>query len=132
MAEPIVIIYAFMYTFASGQQGLGPALFLPWAAWVCCWTALLCLLAALAGACRAIGAFTRCSGETFGALIAVLFMQEGIKGAVREFREPPGSAQPLDRLVNGLWSLVGGYSMLLPGESCLGSEEHWCGQRHRA
>ncbi|KAF6257329.1 HCO3 transporter family-domain-containing protein [Scenedesmus sp. NREL 46B-D3] len=63
VAEPIVICYGFLYAFAKTAPGLGAALFLPFAAWVCIWTALMCLLLALSGACGGIDKFTRFSGE---------------------------------------------------------------------
>jgi hypothetical protein len=67
------------YSFAATQPRLGAALFLPWAAWVCAWTAAMVLALALADACRLIDKFTRFAGELFGMLIAVLFMQVGVK-----------------------------------------------------
>lgn len=79
MAEPIVIIYGFMFAFAKTAPGLGVGLFLPWAAWVCIWTALMCCVLAVLGTCDGITYFTRFSGELFGALIAILFLQVGIK-----------------------------------------------------
>ncbi len=79
VAEPIVIIYGFMYEFAKGQSGLGAGRFLPWAAWVCVWTAAMVALLALGNACRGVAAFTRFSGEVFGALIGVLFLQQAVK-----------------------------------------------------
>jgi hypothetical protein len=79
VAEPIVIIYGFMYDFASSTPGLGVDLFLPWAGWVCIFTALLCCLLAVGGASEGITYFTRFSGELFGGLIAILFLQVGIK-----------------------------------------------------
>ena len=78
VAEPIVIVYGFMYSFAK-HGGLGVDLFLPWAAWVCIWTAVLCGVLAVCGASEGITYFTRFSGELFGALIAILFLQVGIK-----------------------------------------------------
>ncbi len=67
------------YQFAEQQDGLGADLFLPWAGWVCAWTAVMVALLALLGACRGITMFTRMAGEVFGMLIAVLFLQQGIK-----------------------------------------------------
>jgi hypothetical protein len=90
VAEPIVIIYGFMYAFAKTAPGLGVALFLPWAAWVCMWTALLCCVLAVLGASDGIKYFTRFSGELFGALIAILFLQVGIKVGVRYTRHVVG------------------------------------------
>lgn len=68
-----------MYAFAKTAPGLGVGLFLPWAAWVCIWTALMCCVLAVLGASEGIIYFTRFSGELFGALIAILFLQVGIK-----------------------------------------------------
>lgn len=79
VAEPIVVIWAFLWQYAVSNPALGPELFHPWTAWVCCWTAVLVLGLGLSGTCRAIAAFTRFSGEVFGALIAVLFLQVAIK-----------------------------------------------------
>jgi len=154
----------------TGQPGLGPQRFLPWATWVCLWTALFLVALALGGACRYIdrcaaplgpapllhlsahakcntfpgmhgacdcgsrlaalpgrpplcmqheskgagrcahaaslstagrrpprlwpGArrFTRFSGELFGGLIALLFLQQAVRGAVSEFRRAPAGA----------------------------------------
>ena len=69
----------FMYDFAKGRADLGPALFLPWASWVLVWAALMILLLAVTGTCVYIKRFTRFSGELFGGLIAVLFLQQAVK-----------------------------------------------------
>ncbi|KAG2499799.1 hypothetical protein HYH03_002095 [Edaphochlamys debaryana] len=127
VAEPIVIIYGFMFQFADQRPELGPDLFLPWAAWVCVWTAAMVLLLGLLNACRCVSVFTRFSGELFGALIGLLFLQEAIKGLIANFRPDPSSADGTGgggsggggaeappvaadeyvwRLVNGLWGLL--------------------------
>lgn len=113
VAEPIVLMYKYMYDFAKGQDGLGKELFLAWAAWTCVFTAAFVLLLALLNSCRYIDKFTRFAGELFGMLIAVLFMQQAIKGVRQEFLPPhlaegqdPGPASDYQwRLVNGLWGL---------------------------
>lgn len=69
----------FMYDFAEGRPGLGAALFLPWASWVLVWAAAMLMLLSLSGACVYIRRFTRFSGELFGGLIALLFLQQAIK-----------------------------------------------------
>ena len=69
----------FMYDFATGRPDLGRALFLPWASWVLVWAALMILLLAVTGTCVYINRFTRFSGELFGGLIAVLFLQQAVK-----------------------------------------------------
>lgn len=79
VAEPIVLIYGFLFSFAASTPGLGARLFLPWAAHVCVFTACICAVLAIGNVCACISAFTRLAGETFGALIALLFLQVGIK-----------------------------------------------------
>uniref|UniRef100_A0A383W2A2 Bicarbonate transporter-like transmembrane domain-containing protein n=1 Tax=Tetradesmus obliquus TaxID=3088 RepID=A0A383W2A2_TETOB len=126
VAEPIVLTYGFLYSFAKHAPGLGPGLFLPFAGWVCIWTAVMCLLLALSGACAGIDKFTRFSGEVFGALIAILFFQVGIKGIVHEFQPAPEAApeaaaaaapsEPAGSqllLINGLWGLLLSAGLLL-------------------
>ncbi|XP_024970877.1 boron transporter 4-like [Cynara cardunculus var. scolymus] len=81
-------MYTYLYNFAKGKQALGQHLFLAWAGWVCTWTALLLFLLAIFNACVVINRFTRIAGETFGMLIAVLFIQEAVKGLVSEFKVP--------------------------------------------
>lgn len=88
VAEPTVIMYTYLYNFAKDREGLGRGLFLAWAGWVCVWTALLLFLLAIFNACTIITRFTRVAGELFGMLIAVLFIQEAIKGVVSEFEVP--------------------------------------------
>ncbi|KAG4389921.1 hypothetical protein GLYMA_06G181900v4 [Glycine max] len=88
VAEPTVLMYTFMYNFAKDRKDLGHKLFLPWTGWVCVWTALLLFLLAVLGACSIINRFTRIAGELFGLLIAMLFMQQAIKGLVEEFGAP--------------------------------------------
>ena len=68
-----------MYDFAKDRADLGPALFLPWASWVLVWAALMILLLAVTNTCVYINRFTRLSGELFGGLIAVLFLQQAVK-----------------------------------------------------
>jgi len=115
VAEPIVIIYTFMYRFAQDREELA-GLFLPWAAWVCVWVAIMIALIAMSGGCRFISRFTRCMGELFGMLIAVLFMEEAVKGLIGEFRgigvENPDLMSSSWILVNGLWSLILAIGML--------------------
>ncbi|KAL6190786.1 hypothetical protein ACLB2K_037180 [Fragaria x ananassa] len=119
VAEPTVIMYTFMFNFAKNRPELGSKLFLAWTAWVCMWTAVLLFLLAILGACSIINRFTRLAGELFGLLIAMLFMQEAIKGLVEEFRIPerenPNSIQfqPSWRFANGMFALVLSFGLLL-------------------
>ncbi|PRQ39559.1 putative bicarbonate transporter [Rosa chinensis] len=119
VAEPTVIMYTFMFKFAKNRPELGSKLFLAWTAWVCMWTAILLFLLAILGACSIINRFTRLAGELFGLLIAMLFMQEAIKGLVEEFRIPerenPNSIQfqPSWRFANGMFALVLSFGLLL-------------------
>lgn len=77
VAEPIVLVYMFMYEFMEGQKK--EHLFLPWATWVCIWASAFIFILSMLGACKFIDKFTRFSGELFGMLIALLFLQQAIK-----------------------------------------------------
>ncbi|GMJ12323.1 REQUIRES HIGH BORON 2 [Hibiscus trionum] len=118
VAEPTVIMYTFMFNFAKNRPDLGSKLFLAWTAWVCVWTAILLFLLAILGACSIINRFTRLAGELFGLLIAMLFMQEAIKGLVDEFRVPERENpkllefQPSWRFANGMFALVLSFGLL--------------------
>lgn len=119
VAEPTVLMYTFMFDFAKDKKDLGPNLFLAWTGWVCVWTALLLFLLAVLGACSIINRFTRIAGELFGLLIAMLFMQQAIKGVVEEFRIPKrenlkqAALQPSWRFGNGMFALVLSFGLLL-------------------
>ncbi|KAM0932588.1 putative bicarbonate transporter [Dioscorea sansibarensis] len=112
VAEPTVIMYSYLYSFAKGREDLGSRLFLAWAGWVCIWTALMLVLLAVFNACAVISRFTRIAGELFGMLITVLFLQEAIKGVVSEFEIPKGEdqSQPLYQFqwlyTNGLLAVI--------------------------
>ncbi|CAL5360502.1 unnamed protein product [Camellia sinensis] len=86
VAEPTVIMYTYLHNFTKGKADLGQELFLAWDGWVCVWTALLLFLLAVFNACTIINRFTRIAGELCGTLIAVLFMQEAIKGNFKDQR----------------------------------------------
>ncbi|XP_038696811.1 boron transporter 4-like [Tripterygium wilfordii] len=88
VAEPTVIMYTYLYSFAKGRPELGQQLYLAWTGWVCVWTAFLLVLLAIFNTCTIITRFTRIAGELFGMLIAVLFMQEAVKGLISEFSIP--------------------------------------------
>ncbi|XP_047970285.1 probable boron transporter 2 isoform X1 [Salvia hispanica] len=119
VAEPTVLMYTFMFDFAKDRKDLGEKLFLAWTAWVCVWTSILLFLLAILGACSIINRFTRVAGELFGLLIAMLFMQQAIRGVVEEFGIPKrgnGSATaliPSWRFGNGMFALVLSFGLLL-------------------
>ncbi|CAA0826713.1 Probable boron transporter 2 [Striga hermonthica] len=119
VAEPTVLMYTFMFNFAKERKDLGQKLFLAWTGWVCVWTALLLFLLAVLGACSIINRFTRLAGELFGLLIAMLFMQQAIRGVVEEFVTPKrGNAKdaafsPSWRFGNGMFALVLSFGLLL-------------------
>ncbi|GFP93599.1 probable boron transporter 2 [Phtheirospermum japonicum] len=119
VAEPTVIMYTFMFDFAKQRPELGRELFLAWTGWVCVWTAALLFLLAILGACSIINRFTRVAGELFGMLIAMLFMQQAIKGLVDEFRIPKREDSSLTvyipswRFANGMFALVLSFGLLL-------------------
>ncbi|XP_051151615.1 probable boron transporter 6 isoform X1 [Andrographis paniculata] len=106
VAEPTIIMYNYLYSFA--KKSIGAQLCLAWAGWVCIWTALLLFLLAAFNACTIISRFTRVSGELFGMLITVLFLQEAIKGVISEF-SAPHDANVLEEEENQFqWSYVNG------------------------
>ncbi|KAG6581316.1 putative boron transporter 2, partial [Cucurbita argyrosperma subsp. sororia] len=119
VAEPTVIMYTFMFNFAKERPELGRNLFLAWSGWVCVWTAALLFLMAILGACSIINRFTRLAGELFGMLIAMLFMQQAVKGLVDEFRIPERENAtliefiPSWRFANGMFALVLSFGLLL-------------------
>ncbi|XP_043703840.1 probable boron transporter 2 [Telopea speciosissima] len=119
VAEPTVLMYTFMFNFAKDRQDLGQKLFLAWTGWVCVWTSALLFLLAILGACSIINRFTRVAGELFGLLIAMLFMQQAIRGLVEEFgipqRENPNQTAllPSWRFSNGMFALVLSFGLLL-------------------
>ncbi|OAY62552.1 putative boron transporter 2 [Ananas comosus] len=119
VAEPTVLMYTFMFNFAKDRADLGRGLFLAWTGWVCVWTAFLLFLLSILGACSIINRFTRLAGELFGLLIAMLFMQQAIKGLVDEFRIPkrenPKALEfiPSWRFANGMFALVLSFGLLL-------------------
>ncbi|XP_027354131.1 boron transporter 1-like isoform X2 [Abrus precatorius] len=123
VAEPTVLMYTFMYNFAKDRKDLGHKLFLPWTGWVCVWTALLLFLLAILGACSIINRFTRLAGELFGLLIAMLFMQQAIKGLVEEFCVPKNQAEGTNQIAlqsswlfgNGMFALVLSFGLLFTG-----------------
>ncbi|BAT17690.1 Os12g0566000, partial [Oryza sativa Japonica Group] len=119
VAEPTVLMYTFMFNFAKDRPDLGRRLFLAWTGWVCVWTAILLFLLAILGACSIINRFTRIAGELFGLLIAMLFMQQAIKGLVDEFRIPEReNRKALEfvsswRFANGMFAIVLSFGLLL-------------------
>ncbi|KAI3905793.1 hypothetical protein MKW92_024549 [Papaver armeniacum] len=126
VAEPTVLMYTFMFDFAKDRKDLGENFFLPWTGWVCVWTAVLLFLLAVLGACSIINRFTRVAGELFGLLIAMLFMQQAIRGVVDEFRVPQREDPkqeaflPSWRFGNGMFALVLSFGLLL---TALGSRK---------
>nr|XP_043636341.1 boron transporter 1-like [Erigeron canadensis] len=121
VAEPTVLMYTFMYNFAKQRPELGHNLFLAWSGWVCVWTAALLFILAILGACSIINRFTRVAGELFGLLIAMLFMQQAIRGLVDEFGIPERANLksvefiPSWRFANGMFALVLSFGLLLTG-----------------
>ncbi|PWA40530.1 HCO3- transporter family [Artemisia annua] len=121
VAEPTVLMYTFMYNFAKQRPELGHKLFLAWTGWVCVWTAALLFMLAILGACSIINRFTRVAGELFGLLIAMLFMQQAIRGLVEEFRIPErANMKSIEfiaswRFANGMFALVLSFGLLLTG-----------------
>ncbi|KAL1809685.1 hypothetical protein ACET3Z_026675 [Daucus carota] len=118
VAEPTVIMYTYLYNFAEGKEDLGKALFLAWAGWVCVWTAIFLFMLAIFNAGSIIIRFTRVAGETFAMLIALLFIQEAIKGIVSEFNIPEGENRNSEKYqfqwlyTNGLLAIIFSFGLL--------------------
>ncbi|GFP99693.1 boron transporter 4 [Phtheirospermum japonicum] len=133
VAEPTIIMYSYLYKFAKNRQDLGQKLYLAWAGWVCVWTALLLILLAIFNACAIINRFTRIAGETFGMLIAVLFIQEAIKGMVSEFKIPKAENPKLEkyefawRYANGLLGIIFSIGLLYTALKSRKARSWWYG-----
>ncbi|KAI9397608.1 hypothetical protein POPTR_003G059700v4 [Populus trichocarpa] len=133
VAEPTVIMYTYLYNFAKEREELGKKLFLAWAGWVCVWTALLLFLLAIFNACAIINRFTRVAGELFGMLVAVLFMQEAIKGMVSEFEIPKAEDPKLDKYqfqwlyTNGLLGIIFTFGLLYTALKSRRARAWWYG-----
>nr|TKR91885.1 anion exchange family protein [Populus alba] len=133
VAEPTVIMYTYLYKFAKGRELLGQKLFLAWAGWVCVWTAVLLFLLAIFNACAIINRFTRLAGELFGMLIAVLFIQEAIKGMVSEFEVPKSEDPKLDKYqfhwlyTNGLLGIIFTFGLLYTALKSRRARAWWYG-----
>lgn len=133
VAEPTVIMYTYLYKFAKGREHLGQKLFLAWAGWVCVWTAVLLFLLAIFNACAIINRFTRLAGELFGMLIAVLFIQEAIKGMVSEFEVPKSEDPKLDKYqfhwlyTNGLLGIIFTFGLLYTALKSRRARAWWYG-----
>ncbi|MED6151135.1 Boron transporter 4, partial [Stylosanthes scabra] len=119
VAEPTIIMYHIMYQFCASKPGLGAHLFLPWAAWVCVWTAFFLIVLAIFNACTVLSRFTRICEELFGMLITVLFVQQAVKGVLFEFLraedEDPNSEDSKFqwRYINGLLAVIFAFGLLL-------------------
>lgn len=133
VAEPTVIMYTYLYNFAKGRKDLGQELYLAWAGWVCVWTALLLFLLAMFNACTIINRFTRIAGELFGMLIAVLFIQEAIKGVVSEFEIPKAQDPKLEKYqfqwlyTNGLVGIIFTFGLLYTALKSRRARSWWYG-----
>ncbi|KAM0033413.1 putative bicarbonate transporter [Helianthus debilis subsp. tardiflorus] len=133
VAEPTVIMYTYLYNFAKGKHDLGRELFLAWAGWVCTWTAVFLFLLAIFNACVIINRFTRIAGETFGMLIAALFIQEAIKGLVSEFNVPKNEDSNKVKYqfqwlyTNGLLAIVFSFGLLYTALKSRKARSWWCG-----
>ncbi|KAL8105008.1 hypothetical protein AgCh_028970 [Apium graveolens] len=133
VAEPTILMYTYLFNFAKGRENLGQALFLAWAGWVCIWTALLLFLLAMFNAGSIITRFTRIAGEIFGMLIAILFLQEAIKGVMSEFTIPKAEDPDLEKFrfqwlyTNGLLALIFSFGLLYTAMRSRNARSWWYG-----
>ncbi|KAL5572752.1 hypothetical protein UlMin_022349, partial [Ulmus minor] len=85
---------------------------------VCVWTALFLFLLARFNACAIIKRFTRTAGELFGMLIAILFIQQAVKGVLGEFKVPEAEDREAEKYqfqwiyVNGLLGIIFSFGLL--------------------
>ncbi|XP_021848193.2 boron transporter 4-like [Spinacia oleracea] len=132
VAEPTVLMYTFLYNFAKDREDLKP-LFLAWTAWVCVWTSLLLMLMAILNACVIIDRFTRIAEELIEMLIAVLFIQEAIKGIISEFHVPKGKDSDIKAYEfewlysNGLLSIIFSLGLLYTAFKSRKARSWWYG-----
>jgi hypothetical protein len=119
VAEPIVVLYGFIYKLVKDDDDLGVDKFLPFCSWVCLWTGILCAILAVLGATEGIRYFTLFAGELFGGLIAILFLQQAFYATYEEFHADGLTTS--EGSINGLWSVftvcglpatIFGFSML--------------------
>ena len=75
------------------------------------YTGILMIIISLLNLCNGVNRITRFSGESFGLLIAGLFLQQAITGLVQEFDDADND-QYSWRLVNGFWSLFLAFGLL--------------------
>jgi hypothetical protein len=128
VAEPIVLVYYYIFKYCESTDAIGVELFRPFCAWVLILTALMHFILALVNASEYIHAFTRFSGETFGTLIALLFFQAAVKGLKQEFEEPHDA--PIGyRTVNGVWSVFLALFLVLLAVFLMGARSWHVGTR---
>ena len=128
VAEPIVLVYYYIFKYCESTEEIGLALFRPFCAWVLILTALMHFALALLNASEYIHAFTRFSGETFGTLIALLFFQAAVKGLKHEFEELH-DASVAYRTVNGVWSVFLALALVLLATFLMGARTWHVGTR---
>jgi len=80
---PVSIFTTACFTISSALR----IKFLPFYCWVQLWSALMHILLAISGACRAIDLVSRYSCETFGMLIAVIYIFTGVQNLILYFHD---------------------------------------------
>lgn len=76
------------------------------------------IVLAIFNACSVINKFTTIAGELFGMLIAVLFIQQAVKGVVSEFKIPKAEDATLEKYqfqwlyTNGLLGIIYSFGLL--------------------
>ena len=102
VAEPVVVVYTFMHVFAA-RVGID---FLAWAAWVALFAAAALAVLAAAGAASYVSQFTRfAGGDTFGAIVAALFVHAGVRIGASLFAPASPGADAGWAAADGAWSL---------------------------
>lgn len=102
VAELVVVVYTFMHVFAA-RVGID---FLAWAAWVALFAAAALAVLAAAGAASYVSQFTRfAGGDTFGAIVAALFVHAGVRIGASLFAPASPGADAGWAAADGAWSL---------------------------
>ena len=137
VAQPMVLIYTFAFEYLDGRGRSD--LFRPVMSIVLFFASGLHALVALANWCQLVRHFTRFAGETFGFLIAVLFVTDAIRGLVHEFQAGtsgvqfdtgvPEGEESAWRLINGLWSLILAGVLVALAVALLGAEKWRVGRK---
>lgn len=117
--QPVVMVYIFMFNFCKDQD----IPYKPFCSVTLFWAAAMMILVAGLNACNFIKLFTRFSGELFGFLIAILMVQQGLKGTVQEFERKAAWDGDNNNTLTGSFSGSGVGEATF--EKCMDPDDDW-------